>query len=121
MKALQLRYIFVLALLACMACGFASAGTLTGNGASVKPQDDAQSNTCANPPCDYNPAPAPPINNDPNSEAGLRNKANLAKTNAQTHPMRKSRVPEGGTFYFLLIGAVVFLFARFLATRKKEG
>jgi hypothetical protein len=122
MKVLHLRYIPALALFACcMASGSAYAGTLTANGAAIKPHDSAPTNACANPPCDYNPATTPPINNDPNSEAGLRNKANLAKANAAAHPLRKSRVPEGGTFYFLLIGAVVFLCARFLTTRKKEG
>ena len=122
MKVLHLRYIYALALLAFLASGSAFAGTLTANGAAIQPHDSAQPNDCANPPCDYNPATTPPINNDPNSEAGLRSKANLAKATAAAHAnLRKSRVPEGGTFYFLLIGAVVFLFARFLTTRKKEG
>jgi hypothetical protein len=118
MKVLHLRYFPALALFACcLASGSAYAGTLTANGAAIKPHDSAQPNACANPPCDYSPATTPPINNDPNSEAGLRSKANAA-----AHPpMRKSRVPEGGTFYFLLIGVVVFVFARFLTTRKKEG
>jgi hypothetical protein len=122
MKMLHLRYIYALALLAFLASGSAFAGTLTANGAAIKQHDATQPNACANPPCDYNPATTPPINNDPNSEAGIRNKANLAKANAAAHPpLRKSRVPEGGTFYFLLIGAVVFLFARFLTTRKKKA
>jgi hypothetical protein len=121
MKVLHLRYVPVFALFACLASGSAYAGTLTANGAAIKPHDSAQPNDCANPPCDYSPTTTPPINNDPNSEAGLRNKANLAKANAAAHPIRKSRVPEGGTFYFLLIGAVVFLCARFFTTRKKEG
>ena len=59
----------------------------------------------------YTAATTPPINNDPNSEAAHHNQV---KTNAPAHPTRKSRVPEGGTFYFLLIGAVVFFFVRFL-------
>jgi hypothetical protein len=121
MKALQLRYIFPLALFALLASGTALAGTLNANGASIKSQASTQANTCANPPCVYATTNAAPINNDPNSEAGLRNKANLAKTSTATNPTRKSRVPEGSTFYFLLIGAVVFFFVRFLSGRKKEG
>jgi hypothetical protein len=119
MKALHLRNIPALALLAIFASGIAYAGTLTANGAAIKPHEDAQPNACANPPCVYTPATAPPVNNDPNSEAGLHNKANLAKANAPAHPVRKSRVPEGSTFYFLLIGAVVFFFARFFFKGKK--
>jgi hypothetical protein len=118
MKVLHLRYIPLLALLALLASGSAYAGTLTANGAAIQPRDAAQPNACANPPCDYTPATTPPINNDPNSEAALHKQV---KTNTQPHPTRKSRVPEGGTFYFLLIGAVVFFFVRFLSTRKKEG
>lgn len=121
MKALHLKYIPALALFALLASGTSSAGTLTANGAAVKTHDDAQSTACANPPCVYSPSTTPPINNDPNSEAGLREKANLAKTNTPAHPQRKSRVPEGSTFYFLLIGAVVFFFARFLFKGKKPA
>jgi hypothetical protein len=121
MKALHLRYIPALALFAFLAIGSAYAGTLTANGAAIKPHDAAQPNNCANPPCDYSPTTTPPINNDPNSEAGLRTKANLAKANTPAHPVRKSRVPEGGTFYFLLIGGVVFFFARFFFKGKKPA
>jgi hypothetical protein len=124
MKALHLRYFPALVLLAFLAFGTAYAGTLTANGAAIKPHDSAQPNACANPPCDYTPTTTPPINNDPNSEAGIRAKADQAKQaklNAQAHPTRKSRVPEGGTFYFLLIGAVVFFFARFLFKGKKSA
>jgi hypothetical protein len=121
MKALHLRYIPPLALLALLASSAAFAGTLSANGAAIKQHEDAQPNACANPPCDYTPTTTPPVNNDPNSEAGLRNQANLAKTNAQAHPPRKSRVPEGGTFYFLLIGAIVFFFARFFFKGNKPA
>ena len=123
MKALHLRNIPALALLAFLASGAAHAGTLTANGAAIKPHDDsAQPAACANPPCLYTPTTTPPINNDPNSEAGLHSKATLAKANAPAHPpVRKSRVPEGSTFYFLLIGAVVFFFARFLFKGKKPA
>jgi hypothetical protein len=121
MKALHLRYFPAFALLVILAPGLARAGTLTANGAAIKPHEDAQPNACANPPCVYTPATAPPVNNDPNSEAGLRNKANLAKTNAPARPTRKSRVPEGSTFYFLLIGAIVFFFARFLFKGNKPA
>jgi hypothetical protein len=44
-----------------------------------------------------------------------------AKTNAPAHPLRKSRVPEGSTFWFLLIGAVVFFVAKFLFKGKKPA
>jgi hypothetical protein len=115
MKALHLRCIPALALLAFLASGTAFAGTMTANGAAIKPHDSAQPAACANPPCLYTPSTAPPINNDPSSEAARHS---AAKTNAPAHPTRKSRVPEGGTFYFLLIGAVVFFFARFLFGRK---
>jgi hypothetical protein len=121
MKVLQLKYIPVLALFAFLACGTSFAGTLTANGAAIQTHADAQPTSCANPPCDYSPSTTAPINNDPNSEAGLRNKANLTKTNGPAHPVRKSRVPEGSTFYFLLIGAVVFFFARFLFKGKKPA
>jgi hypothetical protein len=121
MKVLNSRYVPALALFALLASGTALAGTLTANGAAIKTHDAPQPNECANPPCSYTPTTTPPINNDPNSEAGLRNKANLAKTNALAHPLRKSRVPEGSTFYFLLIGAVVFFFARFLFKGKKPA
>ncbi len=119
MKAFLLRCIPTAVLLAFLASGAASAGTLTANGATIKTQHDStQSTSCANPPCLYNPTTAAPINNDPNSEAGHRNPV---KTSAPLHPTRKSRVPEGSTFYFLLIGAVVFFFARLFSSRKKEG
>jgi hypothetical protein len=121
MKVLHLRNIPALALLVFLASGTAYAGTLTANGAAIKPHDSAQPAACANPPCSYTPTTTPPINNDPNSEAGLRNKANLAKANVPAHPVRKSRVPEGSTFYFLLIGAVVFFFARFFFKGKKPA
>jgi len=121
MKEFPLRYFPVLCLFALLALGQAFAGTMTANGAAIKPHDAAQPNACADPPCVYTPTNAAPINNDPNSEVNVRNQANLAKTNAQAHPVRKSRVPEGGTFWFLLIGAVVFFFVRFIASRKKEG
>jgi len=118
MKAFLLRCIPTVALLGFLASGTASAGTLTANGAVVKPHDTVQPADCANPPCLYSPTTTPPINNDPNSEAGHRN---IAKTSVPAHPARKSKVPEGSTFYFLLIGAVVFFFMRFVASRKKEG
>ena len=124
MKMLHLRYFYALALLAFLASGSAFAGTLTANGAAIKPHDSAQPEACANPPCDYTPTTTPPINNDPNSEAGIRarsDQAKQAKLAALAHPIRKSRVPEGGTFYFLLIGAVVFFFARFLFKGKKPA
>jgi hypothetical protein len=122
MKVLHLKYIPALALCCLLASGVVYAGTLTANGAAIKPPNDTQPTVCANPPCDYSPSTTPPINNDPNIEAGSRNKANLAKTDAQAHPgVRKSRVPEGSTFYFLLIGAVVFFFARFLFKGKKPA
>jgi len=121
MKLFHLRIFPALALFSLLALGHAYAGTMTANGAAIKPHDAAQAGTCANPPCDYTPTNAAPINNDPNSEVNLRTQANLAKANAAAHPVRKSRVPEGGTFYFLLIGAVVFFFVRFIAGRKKEG
>lgn len=119
MKALLLRCIPTVVLLAFLASGTALAGTLTANGAAIKTQHDTtQSTDCANPPCLYSPTTTPPINNDPNSEAGKRN---LAKTSVPAHLSRKSKVPEGSTFYFLLIGAVVFFFVRFVSSRKKEG
>jgi hypothetical protein len=118
MKAFLLRCIPTVALLVFLASGSASAGTLTANGAAIKTHDSTQSANCANPPCLYSPTTTPPINNDPNSEAGHRNPV---KTSAPAHPTRKSRVPEGSTFYFLLIGAVVFFFVRFVSSRKKEG
>ncbi len=119
MKALHLRVFLAFAILVILASALAKAGTLTANGAAIKPHEDAQPNACANPPCVYTPSTAPPVNNDPNSEAMLRNQANMAKTNAAAHPTRKSRVPEGSTFYFLLIGALVFFFARFLFKGEK--
>jgi hypothetical protein len=119
MKAFHLRYFLALALFVVLASAFATAGTLSANGAAIKPHDDAQANNaCANPPCVYTPTTAPPVNNDPNSEAGLRSQA---KINAQAHTVRKSRVPEGSTFYFLLIGAVVFFSARFLFKNDKPA
>jgi hypothetical protein len=121
MKAFHLRIFSVLALLVILASGLAKAGTLTANGATIKTHDDAQPNACTNPPCGYTPTTNPPINNDPNSEAALRNQANLSKTNGPAHPARKSRVPEGSTFYFLLIGAVVFFFARFFFRGDKPA
>jgi hypothetical protein len=120
MKVLHFRYIPALALFVLLASGTVFTGTLTANGAAIKTRDDAQPAACANPPCGYSPSTTPPINNDPNSEAG-RAKANLAKTNAPAHPLRKSRVPEGSTFWFLLIGAVVFFVAKFLFKGKKPA
>jgi hypothetical protein len=121
MKVVRLRHFPALALLLLLASGTAFAGTLSANGAAIRSKDDTQPNACADPPCVYTPTNAAPVNNDPNSEVNLRNQANLARTNAAAHQVRKSRVPEGGTFYFLLIGAVVFFFVRFLSSRKKEG
>jgi hypothetical protein len=121
MKAFHLRFFPAFALLVILASGSAKAGTLTANGAAIKPHEDPHPNSCANPPCVYSPATAPPVNNDPNSESVLRNQANQTKTNAQAHPPRKSRVPEGSTFYFLLIGAVVFFSARILFKGDKPA
>lgn len=121
MKASHLGWFSALALFALFACGSATAGTLTANGAAIKTHDSTPANSCANPPCDYSPSTTPPINNDPNSEAVLRNRAGQSKAGAATHPTRKSRVPEGGTFYFLLIGALVFFFARFVSRRNGQA